>query len=158
MQPVLFKEHNVVFGEGQPEYLPLPAYVSEDPTVPVITCWEFTDEEIEELVRTKRLYLRQLTFGENLQPLAPQVHSPFVETVQLHKRPFVEVACLSFLTADLITKQSTEAMQLACLKLREMIADLSGKGEPIPSFVSFNLGTLNEFIEHRIAADNAHLN
>lgn len=73
MQPIEFPGSNVVFGKDQPEYRPLPALVLQDSFRSVITCWELTDEEIEELTRTKRLYLKQLTFGNPLQPLLPTV-------------------------------------------------------------------------------------
>lgn len=73
MQPIEFPGSNVVFGKDQPEYKPLPALVIQDSLGSVITCWELTDEEIEELTRTKRLYLKQLTFGNPLQPLLPTV-------------------------------------------------------------------------------------
>lgn len=159
MTPVAFKEHNVVFGEGQPEYIPLPAYMDEtDPSVPVLTCWEFTDEEIATLIRTKQVWLRQLSFGGNIQPLVPQVENPFVQEVTLTLRPFVERAIRSFITLKDISDQPTETLHLAEVRLKELLADLRTKGEPIPSFVSFNIGTISEFLLHRQAAENAHLN
>jgi hypothetical protein len=35
----------------------------------VITCWEMSDEELAEVIKTKRVYLSQLTFGKALQPI-----------------------------------------------------------------------------------------
>lgn len=72
MKPIPFKGQNVVFGENQPEYLPLPALKMPDGEV--ITCWEFTDEEIEDIVQNKCIYLKQFTFNNPLQPLLPLVN------------------------------------------------------------------------------------
>lgn len=67
MKPVEFKGQNVVFGQDQPEYQPLPALRMPDGEV--ITCWEMTDEQLQEVIRTKRVYLKQLTFNGPLQPV-----------------------------------------------------------------------------------------
>lgn len=73
MKPIHFPGVNIVFGKDQPEYQPLPAMRFEDGHGSVITCWELTDEEIETLIKTRRLYLKQLTFGQPLQPLLPTI-------------------------------------------------------------------------------------
>ena len=75
MKPVEFEGHNTVFAKDQPEYLPLPALALKE-NGEVITCWEFTDEEVVEIVRTKRIYWSQYTFGNPLQPQLPQVFKP----------------------------------------------------------------------------------
>lgn len=67
MNPIEFKGQNVVFGEGQEEYRPLPALKTPDGTV--ITCWEISDEEWEEISRSRKIYLSQLTFNMPLQPV-----------------------------------------------------------------------------------------
>lgn len=71
MIPIDFPGRNIVFGEGQPEYQPLPAMLVKGIEQEVITCWELTDEEIDELVKTRKLYLCQYTFGSRLQPILP---------------------------------------------------------------------------------------
>ena len=71
MNPIKFKGHNVVFGEGQLEYQPLPALRMPDGEV--ITCWELSDEELEEIKRTKVIYLKQYTVNGPLQPIMPIV-------------------------------------------------------------------------------------
>lgn len=79
MKPVSFDEMNTVIGENQAEYMPLPALVKpcsvrdgDDvnviPRGNVISCWELSDEEIAEIVKTKRVYLSVLTFGEPVRP------------------------------------------------------------------------------------------
>ncbi|MDV3490950.1 hypothetical protein CMV03_07070 [Elizabethkingia anophelis] len=67
MKPIEFPQTNAVYGEGQEEYQPLPAYRTNDGDV--IICWELTDEEIEKIKETKCLYLSIMTFGQLLQPV-----------------------------------------------------------------------------------------
>lgn len=71
MKPIAFKGQNVVFGEGQKEYQPLPALKFHDGQV--ITCWQFTEEEILQIIETRCMYINQLTFNMPLQPLLPTV-------------------------------------------------------------------------------------
>lgn len=72
MKPAPFKGQNIVFGEGQPQYLPLPALRMPDGEV--ITFWTFTDEEFEDLKKNRGFYLSQLTFNGALQPIRPFVN------------------------------------------------------------------------------------
>lgn len=67
MNPIKFPGQNIVFAENQPEYLPLPALKMPDGEV--ITCWEVSSDELEEINRSKRIYLSQLTFNKPLQPV-----------------------------------------------------------------------------------------
>lgn len=67
MAPKKFPQVNVMYGEDQPEYQPLPVYRSEDGQA--ISCWELTDEEIEKIKETKSIYLSIMTFGQLLQPV-----------------------------------------------------------------------------------------
>ena len=68
MKPVNFRGNNTVYGEGQPDYQPLPARLSKDEKV-VTTVWELTPEELEEIKVTRRVKIKQGVFGEPLQPL-----------------------------------------------------------------------------------------
>ncbi len=69
MRPVSFPGQNVVFGKDQPQYNPLPALDLDDDNGEVITCWEMTDEELEQVKKTRRIYLSQYTFRRPLQPI-----------------------------------------------------------------------------------------
>jgi hypothetical protein len=69
MKPIKFPGSNVTFGENQPDYEPLPALMFPDGEV--LTCWQLSDEEIENIVKTKKIYIKQLTFKKPLQPLLP---------------------------------------------------------------------------------------
>lgn len=69
MKPVAFAEQNVVYGEGQPEYLQLPAHSGDTAQRCVTTCWQLSEEDMQELERNGgRIWLQQLTFGKPLQP------------------------------------------------------------------------------------------
>lgn len=67
MTPKTFKGHNIVFGKDQPEYQPLPALRLHDGQV--ITCWELTDEELQDVIKNKCIYVQQMTFNHPLQPI-----------------------------------------------------------------------------------------
>jgi len=58
MKPTSFKGQNIVFGENQPEYLPLPALkIPEDPNGTVITAWELSDDELQEIIKNRKVYV-----------------------------------------------------------------------------------------------------
>lgn len=83
MEPVKFKQANKVFGANQKEYLPLPAFTdSSQSNGGVITCWKLSWKEIFQLLKTRKIWLHQLTFGAPLQPQRPQVENPFLGTVK----------------------------------------------------------------------------
>lgn len=71
MKPIDFPGVNHVFGKDQPEYKPLPVMHLHDPEGSVISCWELTPEEREEIARTGKFYIKQLTFNRPLQPILP---------------------------------------------------------------------------------------
>ncbi len=72
MKPKEFKGQNVIFAKDQPEYLPLPALRLPDGEV--ITCWEFTDDEMQDVIKNKCMFIKQLTFNQPLQPIFPLVN------------------------------------------------------------------------------------
>ena len=67
MKPKAFPESNVVYGENQEEYFPLPAHRTKEGIV--ISCWELSDEEIEMIKETRCVFLSQMTFNQPLQPV-----------------------------------------------------------------------------------------
>lgn len=77
MKPIEFKEQTMKFGENQKEYGTLPAF--RDREGQVITCWELEEGELEQIQKTGKVYLRQLTFNQPLQPVSLHIASPFVE-------------------------------------------------------------------------------
>lgn len=74
MTPASFPEQTVIFAKDQPQYLALPAHVSAHGVV--TTCWEFSVEELCVLLKTKRIWLQTLTYGQALQPQRPSVEIP----------------------------------------------------------------------------------
>jgi len=69
MKPVEFPEQNVVYAKDQPEYEPLPAHRTDDRESAVTSCWEISDEDLAEIIATRRIYVTQLTFRHPLQPI-----------------------------------------------------------------------------------------
>lgn len=65
MNAVDFPERNAMFGEGQPEYVPIPAFADGRN---VVFCWELSDDEIAKLIVTRKLWHTVLTGGSPLQP------------------------------------------------------------------------------------------
>lgn len=68
MTPGSFPEETVVLGKDQPEYLPLCAHVSDDQTQTVTTCWDLNDVDIAAIIKHRKIWVQQLTFGQPLQP------------------------------------------------------------------------------------------
>jgi len=71
MKPVKFNGATVTYAENQPEYIPLPAYKSIDGQV--LTCWAFSWIERLKILFGGKLYWRQLTFNQPLQPVKPEI-------------------------------------------------------------------------------------
>jgi hypothetical protein len=68
-KPVRFPQVNVVFGKNQEGVKPLPAHMENVAHGPVHTLWELDDDEIEEITRTRQVWVTVLTHGQPLQPL-----------------------------------------------------------------------------------------
>ena len=79
MKPEKFKECNVVYGEGQKEYLPLPALRFDDGTV--VMCWKLSWKELFKVVFSRKVWVSLLTFNRPLQPISVSVdHEDFFTT------------------------------------------------------------------------------
>jgi len=76
MIPIKFPEQNCTYAKNQKEYLPLPTFKSIDGEV--ISCWKLTFFERIKLLFTGKLWLRQLTFNQPLQPQSPTTEYPFL--------------------------------------------------------------------------------
>lgn len=81
MQPVRFPEVNKVWAENQPEYQPLPAYVDDMESV---TCWSLDWRDRLRVVLAGCIWLRQLNFGNPLQPQLPQARTPFGREINVN--------------------------------------------------------------------------
>lgn len=97
MKAIDFPQRNLMLAENQPEYETLPVYVEtkemivpnepNDPQLAILTknipwsmtaCFELSDREIEELVKTRKLWYTQMLFGNNFQPVAMSTKNPFI--------------------------------------------------------------------------------
>lgn len=70
------KAIEIILGENQPEYIPLPAVYLDTPSRPMITRWRLTDEEREAITNGADIVLQQLTFRQLFQPVQLQVVMP----------------------------------------------------------------------------------
>jgi hypothetical protein len=81
MLPVEFEQCNFTFTKPSSmtdeECLPLRVFKGQDTTgVPVIiSCWQFSKEDLEEIEKTGRVYLT--ICGTGMPPISLQTESPF---------------------------------------------------------------------------------
>ncbi len=75
MLPIEFPEQTIVWAKNQPPYLPLPAFTNDKET---ISCWKLTWKERLIVLWFGNVWLRQMNFGQPLQPQAPSIISPFI--------------------------------------------------------------------------------
>lgn len=68
MKPIEFKEQNVVYAKDQPEYVPLPAFKSDDPMGQVVSCWKLSFTERLRVLFTGKLWVSLATFHKPLTP------------------------------------------------------------------------------------------
>jgi hypothetical protein len=76
MIPVQFPESNGVLAGQQDEYEPIAIYAFHDEQGRVVCCFRLSDAEIEEIVRTRTVWLQQLTFGQRFQPIGLSTQRP----------------------------------------------------------------------------------
>lgn len=81
MEPIDFQGQTMVLAADQPEYQPLPVQMGivdagQFHAAAALSCWQLSDQDIETLLKTRKLWLLQLTFGNTLQPQLPSVERP----------------------------------------------------------------------------------
>jgi len=74
MQAIDFDQRTHKIAENQPQYLTLPAHISEDGRV--TTCWEPTEEERAAIANGANIFLECMTFNRPLQPLRMSLDAP----------------------------------------------------------------------------------
>jgi len=62
-----------IYAKDQPAYLPLPTVVLHGRARRTISRWTLTPAERASIAAGEDLYVEQLTFGEDLQPILPTV-------------------------------------------------------------------------------------
>lgn len=70
MKPIEFEGQTHIIAKEQKEFLPLPVAIEGNCCT---TCWELNEEELQELIKTKKLWLHQFNFGQKIQPQLPSV-------------------------------------------------------------------------------------
>ncbi len=73
----------VVYASDQPQYRPLPAIRCLDGKI--LTRWEFTEEEKQQILEQGYIYLAVNTFNDPLQPVLLSVTPP--DTIRLVDMP-----------------------------------------------------------------------
>lgn len=76
MIPANFPECNAVLAMNQDEYEPL--QVHRAPDGQTICCFRLSPAELEEIARTKTLWVSVLTSNQPFQPIALSTQCPFV--------------------------------------------------------------------------------
>ena len=74
MISVRFPEANAVLAANQDEYEPLA--IHRDSQGCVTCCFRLGPAELEEIARTKTLWVQTLTFGRSFQPIALSTQKP----------------------------------------------------------------------------------
>ena len=79
MEPIEFKQQNVVFAKDQKPYLPLPAYQDDEQGGRIFHCWKLSFVERVKIFFTGKLWINVLNFKQKPQPIKPMVKNPFVD-------------------------------------------------------------------------------
>lgn len=79
--PSSFDESNFVYdtpkGVDPEDIVPLACYVQAQPPL-TISCWKFTKEELDEIIKTGRVWV--YIYGHPIPPLAVGGYLPFEQT------------------------------------------------------------------------------
>lgn len=82
MTPIDFPETNtIILSENQPAYAPLPALYIGDSRGTCIACLEISEEELAEIVTTRKIWVTVLTFQQPFQPFMLSTEKPVLEGV-----------------------------------------------------------------------------
>lgn len=80
MKPIEFDEQTDIIAKNQPQYLPFPVHAIDDPQRTIIACWSLSDSEIEEIIKTKKIWHSIWLCGKNLQPQLLSVEKPDMQS------------------------------------------------------------------------------
>lgn len=76
MIAVPFPGSNFQFAANQDEYEPIAGYAHGDAERRVSFCFRLSEPELEEIARTRSLWIQVLTFGQPLQPIGLSTQRP----------------------------------------------------------------------------------
>lgn len=71
-----FPEANAVLGSSQEEYEPIPVKRFDGTEGRIAMCFRLSPAELDEIARTRTLWIQQLTFGQPFQPIALSTQKP----------------------------------------------------------------------------------
>jgi hypothetical protein len=78
MKSVDFSAANVPLAKDQPEYNTLYVRVDrQDPYYPMTACMQFSPEEIAQIVKTGKIWVKQCTMGRGYHPISITTEPPF---------------------------------------------------------------------------------
>ena len=152
MKAVEPKLRNIMLGKDQEEYITLPAYMrSYVPSTPVITKWEFSDEEVQEIVKNKTIYYSQFTGGNRFHPVLLSVHEADVYTDE--ELDYCELRERNKKGNQAILEFSTECMKCSCRTPHRIIdIDTSEDGVNTATGECMECGTLlKDFVADLLA-------
>ena len=69
MKSVPFAGATIEIGKGQPQHNVIHAMPIPGPEGEIICCFELSDEELKQIIETKKIYYARWTFGHPLQPM-----------------------------------------------------------------------------------------
>lgn len=76
MDPIKFKEHNIVIAEDQKQYRPLPAHTAGDYEGTLTFCWRLSWKERLKVFMSGVMWHQVMTFNGPLQPQLPLATKP----------------------------------------------------------------------------------
>lgn len=82
MKSIDFPKANIQLAKDQPQYQTLFVFMDkagEDRSFPVTCCLQLSEEELQEMNRTKKVWLTQMTFGNGYSPISMSLSSPFTK-------------------------------------------------------------------------------
>lgn len=78
MKSVEFPQVNLPLGKDQPQYETLFVHHDKERVEqPMTSCFELNDEEIAEIIATRRIWHEQWTFGNAFQPIRMSTQNPY---------------------------------------------------------------------------------
>ena len=84
MRAIEFEQVTNRLAEDQPEYETLPVHITNDENREFTCCFELNKAEIDEIVKTGKLWYTQLTFGNLFQPIRMSTENPFINSTENH--------------------------------------------------------------------------
>lgn len=76
MLPIPFPGHNLIIAENQEPYIPLPVLYMGDSMGTCLACFELSEEELAEIITTRKIWASFWTFNKAFQPVMLSSEKP----------------------------------------------------------------------------------